>query len=141
MHLEVEWHARGPRRRLGRIEERLDDPQGMLRHLLPELHDYEAEVFATEGHGEWAPNAAGTLETKGSGRVLVNTGALMADLTGGRGDVSGETLSVGTSKAYAGYLRDGARGMPRRNPTPTPDNGTVREWGTHLLTYVVDGRG
>lgn len=138
MHLEVEWQAGPAVRRLARIGDRLDDPRGLLQHLVPELHDYEREVFATGGHGEWAPNAPGTVEDKGSSRILVNSGLLLDELTG-NSDVMGETLSVGSTRPYAGYLRSGARGMPKRDPAPAPDGATVRSWGSELLTYVVDG--
>lgn len=139
MDVDFDFNADGALRRLEGMADRIES-RSLLEQLTPDMQSYEEELFATEGHGEWAPNAPGTVENKGgSGRVLVHTGALMADLTSGRGDVSGDTLTLRTSQAYAGYLRRGARGMPPRDPAQPPESRTTQQWGSHLLRYVVDG--
>lgn len=119
---------------LERIADRLDDRTGMLELLGELLVDYETEAFDTGGFGTWAPLDPATIAAKGSSRPLVDTGALLKELTGGS-DTSGESVEV-TGTEYAGYLKGGAHGMPRRDPAPEPTHSDVEHWADELLGYL-----
>lgn len=119
---------------LERIADRLDDRTGMLELLGDLLVDYETDVFATSGHGTWAPLDPATIAGKGSNRPLVDTGELLKALTGDS-DTQGESVEV-TGTDYAGYLKGGARGMPKRDPAPGPTHADVEHWAHELLGYL-----
>lgn len=107
--------------------------------LARDLEDYEAEVFATRGFGAWARDDTDTVEQKGSSRVLVDTGGLLRQLTSAR--VYGDTVVVDQGTQFqARFLRDGDRGMPRRDPAPKPTRRHVQRWADHVLGYIVTGR-
>lgn len=119
------------RRLVGDIADRVDDGHSLLALLGEELVDYEREAFATSGFGTWAPSI------KGSGRTLVDTGDLLRFLTG-RPDITGESVET-KAPAYAGYLKAGARGMPKRDPSPQPDTAHVQRWAQSVLGFIVTG--
>jgi hypothetical protein len=120
------------------IEDRLDDGRDMLALVKAELEDYEGELFATQGFGQWAPNDPATVLLKGSARVLVDTGNLLEQVT--RAQIDGDDVGLDISGApYAKFLAAGARGTPKRHPAPTPDGGRVERWAEYLLGFIVDG--
>lgn len=126
-------------RRLRHLVDQTVSATPLLRGLQDDLQAYVDEVFASEGFGQWAPLAAVTVRSKNSGRILVDTGGLLDSLTGG-GDISGETLTITTNEQSAGYLKAGARGMPKRNPLPEPPPATVNRWAEALLGDLVRRR-
>ncbi len=122
--------------------DRVDAPDVLLRFLGEEIADYEAEVFATQGHGSWAALDPDTVKSKGSGRVLVDTGDLLDSLTrpGASGTrIAGDSVTISTSEVSGLFAQRGARGMPQRNPAPAPPPRVVQQWGEHLLQALVDG--
>ena len=139
MQLIVDVDVAGPRGLLRDMAGRLNSPRPLMGILARELEDYEREQFATSGGGTWAPDDPDTTALKGGGRVLVDTGKLRRQLTSAR--VVEDTAVVDQGDAYyARYLRDGDRGMPRRNPAPKPDVKQVQHWADQVLHYVVTGR-
>lgn len=139
MDLLIAADVTGTAEQLAGIRRRLDDGRGLLQQCGLLLEEYERDVFATRGRGQWASLDSDTVELKGSTRVLVDTGNLLKNLTSAK--VEGESVVVNQGDAYYGrFLRDGERGMPRRDPAPEP-SGSVREtWSEQLLGYLVDGR-
>lgn len=122
--------------------DRIEDPDPLLRFLGEEILDYEAEVFATGGFGVWAPLDPYTVKAKGSSRILVDTGGLLDELTrpGGRSvRVVGDAVEVVSDDPVAGYLARGARGMPKRDPAPSPPASRVELWAEDLLGFIVGG--
>jgi hypothetical protein len=119
------------------IADRLGSPHAMLDLLVDDVHEYERDVFATNGHGQWpalSPN------TDGSGRMLVDQGDLLAALTT-NADLMGDSASVNADDvAHARFHGTGTSRMPRRDPAPPPPGSTVTEWAADLLGYVVDGQ-
>ena len=123
---------------LDQMVERLDRPRTALEVLGDLFEDYERDVFATRGRGQWAGLDPATAKLKNSGRVLVDTGNLLRELT--RAHIDSESVYVDAGDAhYAKYLRDGARGMPKRDPAPEPPAATVAAWADELLAFLVDG--
>lgn len=134
MKLVVDADIARPATHLEEIIGRLSNPRPMLEMLGKDLEGYEADLFATAGHGEWAPDEPVTLALKHSSRTLVDTGKLRTQLTTSRIDGT-DTVAVSSGDAtYARFLRR------RRNPAPMPDAPTSIRWAQKLLTYVVDGR-
>lgn len=118
---------------------RLENQRTLMGVLAHGLEEYEEDVFASRGRGQWAPDDPDTIEAKGSGRVLVDSGDLLRNLTTAR--IQGDTVSVVQGDAFYGsFLRDGDRGMPRRDPAPAPERRDVERWAEQLLGYIVDGR-
>lgn len=139
MRILVEVDTDAAERRLDQVAGRLD-----ARHLLSmigdELVDHVEEAFVTGGFGEWAPLDPATIRAKGSSRILVDTGGLLASLiTPSAVEEFGETVRLATDHPGAGPLKRGARGMPERNATPAPDRSTLNGWATRLARYAVDG--
>lgn len=121
------------------IIDRLDDSSGALRVIGRVLEDYEHDLFATAGRGAWQADDPVTARLKGSSRVLVDSGRLMRNLTTAK-RVGSDAVHVGAGDAfYARFLRDGNRGIPKRNPAPAPDQSTVGDWARKLVQYLVDG--
>lgn len=120
------------------IADRLDRPRPVLELLGTELEEYEDEVFATHGHGAWPSLDPATQRAKGSGRILVASGDLLASLTG-RAQVDGEGVEL-TGPSYLSYLRSGTSRMPKRDPAPEPPPAQVDDWAEVVLGYVATGR-
>lgn len=138
MRLIVDVDVERPRRQLGEMADRTRSST-MMRILADDLEDYETRMFRTAGDGTWPRDDADTLEQKGGGRTLVDEGKLMRELT--RARIQGESVVVSQGSAFYGaFLRDGDRGMPRRNPAPMPDRSDLEEWGSHLLRFILTGR-
>lgn len=140
MDLMIDTDVTAPREQLQKIRDRLEDPRALLAQAGLLLEEYETEVFRTRGHGQWESLDPATVDLKGSGRVLVDTGNLFDFLTNAR--IEGESAVVNQGAAHYGrFLRDGDRGMPRRDPAPEPPHATQQAWAEHLLGFIVDGRG
>lgn len=112
---------------------------GPILDLLGDLlRVYEAELFASQGFGTWAPLAAITVAQKGHGRVLVDTGGLLRALTSPNAvRVVGEAVVISTIERSAGYLKKGARGMPKRDPAPEPPARVQRTWADKVTDYLL----
>lgn len=100
--------------------------------ILDELEAGAARQFATEGREygtPWPALARSTEERKRPGRpMLVDTGALLASLTGGPGNVrhvSSDYAEWGTDVPYAVFHQGGTRNMPAR-PLVALDEGRRR---------------
>lgn len=144
MSIFAEVDVAGAEQMLDEIQQRLDDPTSLLRFLAEEISDYESEVFATQGFGTWGALDPDTVRAKGSGRVLVDTGDLLASLTNanaGSVKIVGDTVTVSSGEVSGIMAQRGARGMPKRNPAPEPSPAKVQQWGEHLLQALVEGRG
>jgi phage gpG-like protein len=120
------------------IGDRLNRPDQLLDVLVDEAHKYEDEVFATGGHGSWPALSAGTVALKGSSRILVDSGDLLAALTTSS-DLMGDDASISADVAYAGYLKRGTGRMPARDPAPEPPQSVVNDWAETLLDEIVTG--
>jgi len=112
----------------------------LLDEAADDLVEYQEEVFATGGFGAWAPLDPKTVALKGSSRILVDTGGLLRDLTA-RPKVRGDSAEVSTDHAGAPHLKAGARGMPKRDPSPAPHPRVLHEWSQGLLDTLVQGLG
>lgn len=86
------------------------------------MAEIEAEQWATQGHGDWPPLAASTIERKGHGEILVETGELRSSLTdpGMAMRKSAKTLEYGTNVDYARYHQEGTPKMPMRQVITDP---------------------
>jgi hypothetical protein len=126
--LEIDVEASAAERMVDGIHQRTDNARPLLDLLVDEVHDYESELFATGGHGQWA------------GADLIDTGTLMRELTSNE-TLAGEDAHVDADVAYAKYLKGGARGAPPRDPAPEPPAGLVASWAHLLLGAIVDGHG
>ena len=122
------------------IADRLERPRNILGRMGEELIDHEEELFASEGHGEWPALDPMTVAAKGSGRLLVDTGQLLADLTSNSAiRIEDDSVEVSTSHPAAGYLRSGTSRMPRRDPVLEPTSSELRHWADVMARAVVDG--
>jgi hypothetical protein len=138
MRLVVDVDVSGPVDQLREMSRRAGDRQ-LMTMLARDLEDYERRMFATSGDGSWPPDDADTLEQKSGARTLVDEGRLLRQLTSAR--VEGDSVVVDQGPLfYARFLRDGDRGMPRRDPAPRPSSRHVDEWARHVLDYIVTGR-
>jgi hypothetical protein len=139
VRLIVEVDASVPRDHLRQMSQRAGDARPLMTLLARDLEDYERDVFTTRGFGAWPADDSDTVEQKGSTRVLVDTGGLLRQLTSAR--IMGETVIVDQgSHFYARFLRDGDRGMPRRNPAPRPERRHVQKWADNLVHFIITGR-
>lgn len=139
MRLVVDADLGGAIGLFGDMRQRAENPRPLLELLGRELEDYERRIFATRGDGTWAPNDTDTLEQKTGGRVLVDQGRLLRQLTTAR--IAGETVRVDQGTAFYGrFLRDGDRGMPRRDPAPMPSRRDLQGWADQLMGYIRTGR-
>lgn len=140
MLLDVDADQEAAARWLHEIGDRLESPAA-LEIVSDDMSDWMAEVFATANFGTWAPLSPSTIASKGTTRILVDTGGLLDDLAGhGRGRREGDSVIIATDERSAGYLKRGARGMPVRDPAPAPRPGELHEWAEHLLGFLVHGR-
>lgn len=138
MRLVVDADVSGPRDQLLAMSRRAGDRQ-LMTILARDLEDYERRMFATSGGGTWPPDDTDTLEQKAGGRTLVDEGRLLRQMTSAR--IYGDSVQVDQgSLFYARFLRDGDRGMPRRNPAPRPSSKHAQEWANHVLGYIATGR-
>lgn len=138
MDLVIDVDIEAPRAALQQIHDRLDRPEALLGRMGLLLEDYEREVFATRAHGQWQTLDPATVDQKGSSRVLVATGALFDELTSA--EVEGDAVVVNQGSAYYGrFLRDGERGMPRRDPAPEPPHDTQEQWADDILAFLTEG--
>lgn len=134
MQLEAELESRGAERLLHGIKERASDGDRLLSVLSEDIGDYEAEVFASGGHGAWPADSEETLRRKSGSRVLVDSGALLDELTSEAAiSVLGDTLTLASSLPYTKYIAG------RRDPVPEPDSGDVRNWADQVLGFLVTG--
>ncbi|MSZ75521.1 MAG: hypothetical protein F2667_00270 [Actinobacteria bacterium] len=125
---------------LGEVAYRLENPRPLLQVLGEDLVAYEAEVFATEGNGAWPALSPATLKAKNGGRVLVDTGRLLAGLTSNSAiDVGTDDVTVTASHPAAGYLKRGTSKMPARDPAPAPPARVTGGWARSLLSALVEG--
>lgn len=138
MRLSIEADVTAADQMLDQIAGRVEG-RGVIELLGHQVTTYESELFATSGNGQWAPDQPISIELKGSGRTLVDTGELLSQLTG-HATVEGDSVRV-TGTSYARYLKYGARGAPPRDPAPEPPGHTVEEWAAQVLEYVVHGLG
>jgi phage gpG-like protein len=139
VRLVVDVDVSGPLAQLGGMRQRAENTRALMGILATGLEDYERTMFATSGEGTWAPDDVDTLEQKGGGRTLVDEGRLMRQLTTAR--IVGESAIVDQGTAFYGsFLRDGDRGMPRRNPAPAPQRRHVDRWADQVLGYITTGR-
>jgi hypothetical protein len=118
---------------LQQIIGRLERPIGALLLLGKALEDYERDEFATSGHGQWQADEPVTQKLKHSGRVLIDTGHLMDQLT--RAHIDGDDVYLDAGDAD--YARFQSR---RRNPVPAPALSTIGRWGDQAGNYLVTGR-
>lgn len=139
MRVGIAVDASGPRDHLRQMSARAASPRPLMTLLARDLEDYEKEAFSTRGFGTWPADDSDTVDQKGSSRVLVDTGGLLRQLTSAR--IMGETVIVDEGSHFeARFLRDGDRGMPRRNPAPKPTSSHVQKWADRLLRFIVTGR-
>lgn len=135
LDLDIQADVRGALDLFDDIGDRLSRPDEMLAVLVDSLGTYERDVFATEGHGTWPDLDPATVAAKGNSRILIYTGALLADLTGrGAVQIDGEDLNLAPTVPYGPHQK--GRG---RNPTPPPDERTVDGWAEQLLGHLVEG--
>ncbi|MCB9377091.1 MAG: hypothetical protein H6515_14645 [Microthrixaceae bacterium] len=137
MVIGVVADTRAAEQMLTNLIDRVDNPRQILGLLGDELQAHQEEAFASRGHGSWAANNPATMRAKGHGRVLVDTGALMADLT--RPRIDGEKVGVDSDSIGGRMAARGARGAPRRDPTPTPTPADVRGWAERVLQHITRG--
>ncbi|MBB3041020.1 hypothetical protein [Nocardioides soli] len=137
--LDIDVEGRRALGLLDDIGDRLGRPDEMLDLLVDRVHEYERDLFASGGNGQWPALSAKTVALKGSSRVLVDSGDLLADLTTAR-DLMGDEAVVASDRAYARFHKSGTGRMPRRDPSPQPPEQLVAQWSEDLLGYVVDGQ-
>lgn len=140
MDLLIQADTRTATTHLQDIRRRIDDSRGLLTRCGLLLEEYERDIFRTRGRGQWSPLDADTIELKGSGRVLVDTGDLLRNLTTAEIDGPDSVVVNEGTAFYARFLRDGERGMPQRDPAPEPPDATQGRWSDQLLGYLVEGR-
>lgn len=139
MELVIDVDVTAPREALDQIRGRLDQPRTLLQRMGLLLEEYEREVFATRGHGQWQTLDPATVDLKSSGQVLVDAGDLLGFLTTATVE-NDDTVAVNQGDAFYGrFLRDGDRGMPRRDPAPEPPHDTQEQWADEVLAFLTDG--
>lgn len=122
------------------IIDRLEQPTEMLHILGGFLEQYEHEMFRSGGAGQWAQDDLVTAELKGSNMVLVDSGFLADQLTHAKLDGT-DAVHVTQGEAFYGrFLRDGDRGMPKRDPAPAPGRGDIERWADSLALYIATGQ-
>jgi hypothetical protein len=128
---------------LNQVADRVDNLEPALLDAADTFRSREQQVFATAAGGSWDPLDPSTVKRKGSSRVLVDDGGLLRSLTV-RGDryhverVTPDELLVGTRNPVAHLHRDGARGMPRRDPVPPTTAAERAQFTAGLLDFIVD---
>lgn len=118
--------------------QQLEQPRALLEVAGEAMIEYQQEVFATQGFGSWEGNDPVTVAEKGSGRVLVDMGNLLDELTSpGSLKYSGDTVTLSTSHLGAVMAKRGARGAPVRNASPPPQNRHLEQWADRILGALV----
>jgi len=114
-------------RRLLGVAGRVVDMRAPMRELLDRLRQVERRQFDSQGaygSGGWQALAPSTVAKKGNDRILVDSGALYAAMTGETGDSISvalpDGLDFGTTLPYAVYHQQG-RGVPQRRVAQLPD--------------------
>lgn len=126
------------------LERKLANPRPLLEVLAEQIRDYEGQVFATRGFGRWPALDAETARRKRGGRVLVDTGDMLASLTrypaaNAVQDLGTDTVTV-ASTDVAAIMHQHGRHVPKRNPAPAPSRNQVRKWADQMLSVLLDGR-
>lgn len=127
------------------IMQRASEPTPLLQIAAEEMAVYATDVFASRAWGAWAPNDPAWARAKGGGRVLVDTGNLLASLTQPHVHdavrrVVGEQMLYSTKHPAAEHLKRGSRGMPKRDPLPEPRPDVARRIAQRIGSAVVEGR-
>lgn len=125
---------------LRRIGGRANDPRALLERAGELLLDYERRVFASAGLGDWPADDPATVRAKGSRRVLVDSGGLLADLSRGPVRFVGTDAVEVTSRAIGGVMAQRGAHGPKRDPTPTPPATEQARWAGELLDVLLEGR-
>ena len=125
---------------------RTSDLRPAWRGIAQDMRQRERELFEAGGRGLWAPLKASTVRRKGGqGRLLVDTGGLLASLTR-RGDqyavedITETSLVFGTRNPVSNLLRRGVRGAVSRDPLPAFQAPEREFWAQELLDHVTGGR-
>jgi len=131
MRLTVSANTRPLTERLLEGALRADDIAPIGDQLLDVIRSASARQFAT---------GAGWVRSHKAGATLVDTGRLRDSFTraGGASSTStrGESVTLETRVPYAGYLADGARGMPARDPSRVDDWRVARDAAQVLVDYI-----
>jgi hypothetical protein len=111
---------------------------GVGKIMSEALVEYVDDVYKTGHSGKWAKLDPATVKAKRSRRVLVDTGELLKNLSKpqARGDA---VIATAGSSFYASFLKDGARGTPKRDPAPEPPHDFVQDVAAEVAAFVVDG--
>jgi len=127
------------------IRDRALDGTPVLAVILEDMRQLEAQLFETEGYGEWAPLAQSTLERKAEQgyppKILQATEWLMDSLTGSAAagghveHILEDELIYGTTVPYAVFHQMGTRFMPARPPVDVRE-ADVRRWTKLIQAYV-----
>lgn len=137
--LSVEVDSAEAQRLLADIYGRLDVRSGVGRIMSEALVEYVEDVFDSGGHGKWARLDPATVKAKRSNRVLVDTGTLLDALTDPKVRGDSVAVSAGPDAYYATFLKEGARGTPKRDPAPEPTHGFIQDLSEQLVSYIADG--
>lgn len=128
----VDYEGGRATRLLDGIGRRLGDPHDMLDLLVDNVHEFERDLFASGGNGQWPALSDKTVALKGSSRILVDSGNLLEGLTS-NADLLGDEAVVEADVAYAGFH------TRTRNPAPEPPADVVADWAEDLLGFIVGG--
>jgi phage gpG-like protein len=129
---------------LDELAAKLENPRPLLEVLADEIRDYERQVFATRGFGRWPALDLETARRKRGGRVLVDTGDMLASLTryparDAVQDFGADSVTVATTDVAA-IMHQHGRHSPKRNPAPAPSSTQVRQWADTALRALLEGR-
>lgn len=139
MLVEVLIDGEDAEKLLAEVRDRLDMRSGVGQVMRDALIDHIEETYETGNRGEWASLDPATTKAKGSRRILIDTGNLLKNLRDPK--VSGTAVVASSGSAfYAKFLKEGARGMPKRDPAPEPDHGFVADLTEALTAYLAEGR-
>lgn len=128
---------------LDELAGKIENPRPLLTVLADEIRDYERQVFATRGFGRWPAVDAETARRKRGGRVLVDTGDMLAALTryparDAVQDFTTDSVTVATTDVAA-IMHQHGRHVPKRNPAPAPTRTHVRQWADAALRALLEG--
>jgi hypothetical protein len=122
------------RRKLAFIRLQLDDLRGFWPLLVPVVHGWMSDQFASEGGwggAPWAPLSPAYAAEKARrfpGRsILIREGTLRRAASEMRREVSPRTLTMWVDDPVAGYHQDGTTNMPARPliPLRLPESAVV----------------